>query len=196
MPDRHICAVCVSPMIATVHSMQECGASWIEIADATSLQADEIEKHFAECCEVATASEPDSLAASDARLKQLQERIALVATAGGLQGDLRSQVSALSLSLRAELEVRASLQERAEAIQPLTPDCRSWPEEKRREFIKYTDSVMAEAEARAKPGSAVADYGWLCRLEPETLALFKRIAVDPQWLAAAKALEKTANVAN
>lgn len=108
------CEICLSPMLAVIHSMREAGSEFSEIADATALDAETIELHFAQCCEL-TGTEPDSLQASDERLRRLQQQISLTATAGGLSGDLRTQVSALSLALRTELEIRQNLTERAAA---------------------------------------------------------------------------------
>jgi len=174
--------------------MSDCGATFAEIADACGLDSETIEQHFRTCCEVVAAGpEPDSLTASDERLTRLQEKISLAATAGGLQGDLRSQISALSLSLRAELEVRASLQEREKADGDLPSDCRQWTEKQGTQFVAYLDSIVKQATAVARPGSAVDEYGWLCSLEPATLAMFRRIAADLRLLAAAKELEKTQN---
>ncbi len=175
------CEVCLSPLIATVHSMREMGSTFFEIADATALDAAEVEQHFSECCVIAS-SEPDSLTASDERLKRLQEKIALVATAGGLQGDLRTQVSALSLSLRAELEVRSALAERAKAEKE-APDPNDI-----QVTVAQIDALLRSVEAHQKPGE-VDPYLWLIRLQPATVALFRRISANPMLLAAIQEFE-------
>jgi DNA-binding transcriptional MerR regulator len=119
------CPICISPLISTVHSMQETGVSYDEIGETCALDPADIEQHFQKCCEpIVAGTAPDSLQASDERLRQLQQKISLVAVGAGLAGDVRSQVSALSLSLRTELEVRARLEERVkvEAEKADNPD--------------------------------------------------------------------------
>src|SRR5580658_1491503 len=110
------CPVCTNPMIGVVTSMLDCSASAEEIAASCGLSVEEVEQHITECCKPAVA--PTTLAASDNRLALLADRISACITTAGMSGDIRGQLSALSLGVRAELEFRRRLetQEKDRAI--------------------------------------------------------------------------------
>ncbi len=150
-----LCTVCVSSVLLSVISMAEQDIPVEEIATATGLEASAIERHLAECCTLAAStSEPDSIEASDRRLRDLSNRIGLAASVSGIQGDTRSHLSALSLALRVELEQRAAILDRAaaERAAPRNED----------ELLKVTvagcDLMLKRALASPpRPGSAIFD---------------------------------------
>jgi hypothetical protein len=107
------CEVCTSPSFGVAHAMLECGASPAEISEQTGLELSAVEWHAANCVRVVEDEEPDSLEKSDVRIRDLAARIAVAGTSAGLQGDVKSQLLALSAALRAEQEIRRSLEERA-----------------------------------------------------------------------------------
>src|ERR1700674_4569251 len=105
------CSVCENPMLSVATSMIDCGASFIEIADATGLLAADVEQHLAVCCKppAPTNSVAEALTVSDERLRLLSERISTAIVQAGLSGDARAQLTGLSLAVRTELENRRRL---------------------------------------------------------------------------------------
>jgi hypothetical protein len=152
------CAVCASHEFGVVHSMLEAGASPEAIAGQTSLQLDDIEWHAANCVSFADDG-PDTLEKSDQRIRDLAQRIAVAGTAAGLQGDVKSQLQALSAALRAETEIRHALEARAadarqDANAPVTV---ASLDELMREFDRSTDPrVRLSAEVADRPDEAQA----------------------------------------
>ena len=145
------CQVCISPMLLTVVSMAETGSGAGEISTAVGLDEIDIERHFAECCRpAAPAVEKDSMAASDSRLRLLQERISLAVNISGIQGDGKNHLAGLSLALRAELELRRRLEDQMAFERESNPD----PDVL---TISRLDALVAgyAAEAEAKTGNCL-----------------------------------------
>jgi hypothetical protein len=156
------CPVCVSPMLLTVVSLAEQGSGVSEIADSTGLTQLEIERHFEKCCaSIAVFPEKDSLNASDERLRQLQERISLAISVSGVQGDIRSHLTGLSLAIRAELELRRRLEEQAALDTTANPDPDALTLSRLDQLVKnYVEKAKAESLCRfcgqLKPEEAYA----------------------------------------
>lgn len=95
--------------------MLACGATPDAIAASTGLDPVAVEAHLAACVSPSTLDDtPDNLERSDQRLRALAEKISLAGTGAGLQGDAKSLLTALSISLRVEMEIRRRLETKAE----------------------------------------------------------------------------------
>jgi hypothetical protein len=187
------CFVCLSPMLLSVVSLAEGGASADEISTATGLDTLAIEKHFAECCtSTDSLSGPDSMDASDERLRRLSERISLAANISGIQGDTKSHLSALSLALRVELEQRQAIADRLVAKRAAPAN----DADLYQLTVRGADLVLKKALAEATPDSSIWDYKWLMDLDRRALVLFKKIAASPALLAAAQELENAKETQN
>ena len=160
------CAVCESPYLGQVQTLLSCGADASAIATATTFDQSVIEQHIRDCCTVVSTDGQDTLEASDRRLRGLVQRISIAGQAAGLQGDLKSLLTALSAELRLESEIRSHLQARAVE------------EEKKKEngpdtplTVKSLDKLIrkAEQDAASDPTQICNKVaGWLSLL-PESL---------------------------
>jgi hypothetical protein len=150
--DEKTCAVCTSPMRAVVAALLECGASVVEMVDHTGLDAKLIESHLAHVAaddsEEPTSNNPVEL--SDERLRILLRRAHETYTAAGLQGDTKSQVSALSAQLRCECEIARRAESKAERKDTLAlaHDPNTWPESERARVRDFLDWVVANHDAK------------------------------------------------
>jgi len=136
------CSVCSSPEIALATAMIQADAGVDEIATATGLSAESLERHMVEC--VAALAE-DSLLNSDERMRGLAAQIGAAALASGLQGDTKGQLAGLSLALRCEIESRRALENRLEKSKTVHADPENpatWPAEAQKLFAGFCDFVL------------------------------------------------------
>jgi hypothetical protein len=121
--------------------MADCNADIDEIATSTGLLAADLESHFSTCCQAPAIA--SSMEQSDARLAALQERINLSIISAGLQGDHKSQLQALSLQLRSELEVRRRLEQNPDP-RDLPSNNADWSDDEKERFHGWLDSIIPQ----------------------------------------------------
>jgi hypothetical protein len=170
----------------TVSAMIDCGASAQEIADSTALDVADLEHHLDVCCRppATLTSVEEALAASDQRLQVLSERISATIVSAGLTGDCKSQLGALSLAVRVELENRRRAEEAAKAaVHDLPLDPNSWTDLEKSKFHAWLDSIIPSA-------------AYLVNLTPAQIAAEFRPLCDPDGITEKELAEALRNQAN
>jgi len=191
------CCVCTSPYSLEIASMLACGATAEAISTATALDVDAVEDHIATCCAAPIADDiPDTLERSDQRLRALAEKISAAGTGAGLAGDAKTLLTALSVGLRLEMEVRKRLEAKQEQLgRDLPHDIDRWTDAEAEKMRAYMDQVVLDAGRTSYASPQARLMAVEVELERradvlEVANLFQRLLKDPALLATVQAMTK------
>jgi len=177
--------------------MLACGATAEAISTATALDVDAVEDHIATCCAAPIADDiPDTLERSDQRLRALAEKISAAGTGAGLAGDAKTLLTALSVGLRLEMEVRKRLEAKQEQLgRDLPHDIDRWTDAEAEKMRAYMDQVVLDAGRTSYASPQARLMAVEVELERradvlEVANLFQRLLKDPALLATVQAMTK------
>jgi hypothetical protein len=182
-----------------IASMLACGATAEAISTATALDVDGVERHLTTCCTTnAVDDAPDTLERSDQRLKVLAEKISAAGTGAGLAGDAKTLLTALSVGLRLEMEVRKRLEAKQEQLgRDLPHDIDRWTDAEAEKMRAYMDRVVLDAGHTSYASTTAKMMAMEVELERradalQVVGLFQRLLKDPALLATVQAMTKEA----
>lgn len=185
---RH-CAICTAdPAITSqVNAQIEVGCKQKLIHEQhPQFSISQISRHGRNCLVKSTAN-----LSADPEADIWTQRLELAHAQAVADGNIAGQISACSAAGRA-LE-RARKAQAAKADAELPADCADWTEKQAAQFRAYADSVIKDTVERTKDdsNSSVNQVNWLYSLSAETLTIFRRVAANPDLLAAVQQLETT-----